>query len=470
MMDPAIYDEADSFRDSISTISKDGNRNWIFPKKPKGRFYNKRTLFSYFLLAVMFVGPFIKLNGHPFMLLNVVERKFILFGIAFWPQDFYLFVLAMLTFVVFIIVFTALFGRLWCGWACPQTIFMEMVFRKIEYWIEGDAAQQKALKNAPPSPEKFRKRILKGSIFFLISFIIANTFLAYIIGIDELKQIVLDDPFNHVGGLIAILVFTFVFFAVYMRFREQACLIVCPYGRLQGVLLDKNSVVIAYDYKRGEPRGKLQKTAESKFGDCIDCHQCVNVCPTGIDIRNGTQLECVNCTACIDACDGIMDKIKKPQGLIRYTSENSIAEGTKFQITGRIKAYSFVLFVLLTTLLSLLIMRSDVESTILRTPGMIYQQQNDSIYSNLYTVNLINKTFDQMPVEIKLVQPSGSVKWVGDGITKLDGQGSADGEFFVMINQNQIVDARLPIVLEVKSGNKLIETIKTNFIGPVKIK
>ena len=470
MMDPAIYDEADSFRDSISTISKDGNRNWIFPKKPKGRFYNRRTLFSYFLLAVMFVGPFIKLNGHPFMLLNVVERKFILFGIAFWPQDFYLFVLAMLTFVVFIIVFTALFGRLWCGWACPQTIFMEMVFRKIEYWIEGDAAQQKALKNAPASPAKFRKRILKGSIFFLISFIIANTFLAYIIGIDELKQIVLDDPFNHVGGLIAILVFTFVFFAVYMRFREQACLIVCPYGRLQGVLLDKNSVVIAYDYKRGEPRGKLQKTAESKFGDCIDCHQCVNVCPTGIDIRNGTQLECVNCTACIDACDGIMDKIKKPQGLIRYTSENAIAEGTKFQITGRIKAYSFVLFVLLTTLLSLLIMRSDVESTILRTPGMIYQQQNDSIYSNLYNVNLINKTFDQMPIDIKLVSPKGNVKWVGDGITKLEGQGSADGEFFVMINQNQIVNARLPIVLEVKSGNKLIETIKTNFIGPVKIK
>ena len=470
MMDPAIYDEADSFRDSISTISKDGNRNWIFPKKPKGRFYNRRTLFSYFLLAVMFVGPFIKLNGHPFMLLNVVERKFILFGIAFWPQDFYLFVLAMLTFVVFIIVFTALFGRLWCGWACPQTIFMEMVFRKIEYWIEGDAAQQKALKNAPPSPEKFRKRILKGSIFFLISFIIANTFLAYIIGIDELKQIVLDDPSNHVGGLIAILVFTFVFFAVYMRFREQACLIVCPYGRLQGVLLDKNSVVIAYDYKRGEPRGKLQKTAESKFGDCIDCHQCVNVCPTGIDIRNGTQLECVNCTACIDACDGIMDKIKKPHGLIRYTSENAIAEGTKFQITGRIKAYSFVLFVLLTTLLSLLIMRSDVESTILRTPGMIYQQQNDSIYSNLYNVNLINKTFDQMPIDIKLVSPKGSVKWVGNGITKLEGQGSADGEFFVMINQNQIVNARLPIVLEVKSGNKLIETIKTNFIGPVKIK
>jgi cytochrome c oxidase accessory protein FixG len=469
-MDPAIYDEADSFRDSISTISKDGNRNWIFPKKPKGRFYNRRTLFSYFLLAVMFVGPFIKLNGHPFMLLNVVERKFILFGIAFWPQDFYLFVLAMLTFVVFIIVFTALFGRLWCGWACPQTIFMEMVFRKIEYWIEGDAAQQKALKNAPPSPEKFRKRILKGSIFFLISFIIANTFLAYIIGIDELKQIVLDDPSNHVGGLIAILVFTFVFFAVYMRFREQACLIVCPYGRLQGVLLDKNSVVIAYDYKRGEPRGKLQKTAESKFGDCIDCHQCVNVCPTGIDIRNGTQLECVNCTACIDACDGIMDKIKKPHGLIRYTSENAIAEGTKFQITGRIKAYSFVLFVLLTTLLSLLIMRSDVESTILRTPGMIYQQQNDSIYSNLYNVNLINKTFDQMPIDIKLVSPKGSVKWVGNGITKLEGQGSADGEFFVMINQNQIVNARLPIVLEVKSGNKLIETIKTNFIGPVKIK
>jgi cytochrome c oxidase accessory protein FixG len=349
-MDPAIYDEADSFRDSISTISKDGNRNWIFPKQPKGRYYNRRTIFSYFLLAVMFVGPFIKLNGHPFMLLNVVERKFILFGIAFWPQDFYLFVLAMLTCVVFIIVFTALFGRLWCGWACPQTIFMEMVFRKIEYWIEGDAVQQKALKNAPPSAAKFRKRFFKASIFFLISFIIANTFLAYIIGIDQLKHIVVDNPSNHLGGLFTILAFTFVFFAVYMRFREQACLIVCPYGRLQGVLLDKNSVVIGYDYKRGEPRGKLSKLGDSKFGDCIDCHQCVNVCPTGIDIRNGTQLECVNCTACIDACDTIMDKINKPKGLVRYTSENAIADGTKFKITGRIKAYSFVLFLLLTKL------------------------------------------------------------------------------------------------------------------------
>jgi cytochrome c oxidase accessory protein FixG len=469
-MDPVIYDDEGSFRDSFNTITKDGNRNWIFPKQPKGRYYNRRTIFSYFLLAVMLVGPFIKLNGHPFMLLNVVERKFILFGIAFWPQDFYLFVLAMLTFVVFIIVFTALFGRLWCGWACPQTIFMEMVFRKIEYWIDGDAVKQKALKNAPPSVTKFRKRFLKTSIFFLISFIIANTFLAYIIGIDELKQIVLDDPSNHVGGLIAILVFTFVFFAVYMRFREQACLIVCPYGRLQGVLLDKNSVVIAYDYKRGEPRGKLQKTCESKFGDCINCHQCVNVCPTGIDIRNGTQLECVNCTACIDACDGIMDKIKKPHGLIRYTSENAIAEGTKFHITGRIKAYSFVLFVLLTTLLSLLIIRSDVESTILRTPGMIYQQQNDSIYSNLYTVNLINKTFNQLPVEIRMVSPKGSVKWIGNGITKLDEQGSANGEFFLMINQKEIVTARMPIVLELRSGDKVLEIIKTNFIGPVKIK
>ncbi|MFM7016747.1 MAG: cytochrome c oxidase accessory protein CcoG [Bacteroidota bacterium] len=466
-MDPDIYDETDSFRDSIATISKDGNRNWIFPKQPKGRYYNRRTLFSYFLLAVMFVGPFIKLNGHPFMLLNVVERKFILFGIAFWPQDFYLFVLAMLTFVVFIIVFTALFGRLWCGWACPQTIFMEMVFRKIEYWIEGDAAQQKSLKNAPASAAKFRKRFLKGSIFFLISFIIANTFLAYIIGIDELNDIVFDNPLNHIGGLLTLLIFTFVFFAVYMRFREQACIIVCPYGRLQGVLLDKNSVVIGYDYKRGEPRGKLSKNGETKFGDCIDCHQCVNVCPTGIDIRNGTQLECVNCTACIDACDTVMDKIKKPQGLIRYTSENAIADGSKFQITGRIKAYSFVLLVLLTTLVSLLVMRSDVESTILRTPGLVYQMQTDGLVSNLYTVNLINKTFDKMPIEIHLVSPKGKVKWVGNGITKLDGQGSGDGEFFVMINQKDILTARTQIVLELRSGNTVLEKIKTNFIGPV---
>lgn len=463
-IDKPAMDE--SFRDSVATISKEGKRNWIYPKKPKGPFYNKRTIVSIFLLVLMFGGPFLKINGHPLMLFNVLERKFIIFGIAFWPQDFHLFVLAMLTFIVFIILFTVLFGRLWCGWACPQTIFMEMVFRKIEYWIEGDFMQQKALNAQGPNPVKFRKKALKHILFFSISFLIANTFLAYIIGIDKLKEIIFDDPSNHAGGLTAITLFTGVFYGVYTKFREQACIVVCPYGRLQGVLLDPNSVVIGYDYRRGEPRGKLRKGEERSLGDCIDCHQCVQVCPTGIDIRNGTQLECVNCTACIDACDSIMEHIGKPKGLIRYTSENAIAKKEKFKVTTRIIGYSVVLAILAGTLITLLAIRSDVEATILRTPGMLYQQQPGNRVSNLYNIKIVNKTFHSMPVELRLAEPAGSIKWVGDGIRQLGEQDIAEGAFFAVLDKSVIQSSKIKLRIEVISNGKVVDEVKSGFIGP----
>lgn len=467
-MDKPIDPEG-SFRDSVATISQEGKRNWIYPKKPNGSYYNRRTLFSLLLLILLFGGPFLKYNGHPLMLFNLLERKFIVFGIAFWPQDFHLFVLAMLTFIVFIILFTALFGRLWCGWACPQTIFMEMVFRKIEYWIEGDYRQQKILNEESPNPVKFRKKFLKNIVFFLLSFLIANTFLAYIIGIEQLETIVLDDPANHAGGLISLLLFTAVFYGVYTRFREQACIVVCPYGRLQGVLLDKNSVVIAYDYKRGEPRGKLNRAETiSKNGDCIDCHQCVRVCPTGIDIRNGTQLECINCTACIDACDAIMDNINKPHGLVRYTSEQSIATGQRFKITGRIIAYSMVLTILLGTLGTLLLLRTDVETTILRTPGMLYQKLPGEKVSNLYNVKIVNKTFHEIPVRLEVSEPKGKLQWVGEGVSILKQQEIAEGEFFIVLDQKDILTSKKSVKLKILAGEKLIEEIETNFIGPVK--
>jgi len=407
-----------------------------------------------------------KLNGHPFILLNIIERKFILFGIAFWPQDFHLFGLAMLTFIVFIILFTALFGRIWCGWACPQTIFMEMVFRKIEYLIEGDYMQQKALNAESPNPRKLRKKILKNSIFFLISFIIANTFLAYIIGVDELFKIITDPPSQHLGGLISLTIFTLVFYGVYTKFREQACIVVCPYGRLQGVLLDKNSVVIAYDYNRGEPREKLHKGQERKAGDCIDCHQCVQVCPTGIDIRHGTQLECINCTACIDACDSIMEKIDKPLGLIRYTSENAISKGIKFKVTGRIIAYSVVLFILLGSLITLLAIRSDIEATILRTPGMLYQELADKKVSNLYNIKIVNKTFQDLPISVKIIEPKGEVKWVGRGIDSLNEQDISEGEMFIILDQASILTNKTKLKIQILSNDKLMDEVETNFIGP----
>ncbi|MDO9261255.1 MAG: cytochrome c oxidase accessory protein CcoG, partial [Flavobacteriaceae bacterium] len=304
----------ESFRDSIATIDEKGKRNFIFPKKPKGVFYKYRTYLAWVLILFMFASPFIKINGNQFLLFNILERKFNIFGFPFWPQDFHLLVISLLVSIVFIILFTVIFGRIFCGWLCPQTIFMEMVFRKIEYLIEGDRPQQIKLDKQAWNLEKFSKKAGKWTVFFIVSFIISNVFLAYLIGGDILLEHIKDGPVNHLSTFVYLLIFTAVFYFVFAWFREQACIIVCPYGRLQGVLLDNKSINVVYDYVRGEStsgRQKLRKNEDRKtagYGDCIDCKQCVQVCPTGIDIRNGTQLECVNCTACIDACDDIMDK------------------------------------------------------------------------------------------------------------------------------------------------------------------
>lgn len=458
----------ESFRDSIATISKDGKRSWIYPKRPSGRFYRSRTLFSVVLLVLLFSGPFMTWNGHPFLLLNVLERKFILFGVPFWPQDFFLFVLAMLTFFVFIILFTAIFGRVWCGWACPQTIFMEMVFRKIEYWIEGDAGRQRQLDAAPWDAQKVGKKMAKHSLFLLLSFLIANTFLAYIIGISQLDLLVKEGPFTHAGSFFALTAFTGVFYGVYARFREQACLVVCPYGRLQGVLLDRNSVVIAYDYKRGEPREKFHRDQPRSAGNCIDCHQCVDVCPTGIDIRNGTQLECVNCTACIDACDHVMDKVGFNKGLIRYTSENTIAERTKFKVTHRIIGYSVLLVVLFGALVTLLAFRSDVETTLLRTPGQLYQRLPDGRFSNLYNLQIANKTFKDIPLKVELEHPlpGSEVRFVGASLDSVMKDSLEEAVLFIVLPESAIRGLKTPISVKIISQGRQIDRVTTNFMGP----
>jgi len=299
-----------------------------------------------------------------------------------------------------------------------------------------------------------------------LAFIIANTFLAYIIGVDQMKLLVTEGPAIHFVGFGALVVFTAVFYGVYARFREQACIVVCPYGRLQGVLLDRNSVVIAYDYSRGEPRGKIHKEEKRTNGDCIDCHQCVSVCPTGIDIRNGTQLECVNCSACIDACNTIMDKVNLPQGLIRYTSENSIADKKKFKITTRIIGYAIVLLLLLTSLVVLLSLRTDVESTILRTPGQLYQTVDSVHVSNLYNIQLVNKTFEDLEIRIVLDKPEGEIKFVGNSIGTLKKDGMIEGVFFVILPTKSLTSIKTPVYLNVISGDKVVSHIKTNFLGP----
>lgn len=461
-------EEAEGFRDSISTVDESGKRVWIFPKKPKGAFFNKRKIVSYALLLLLFAGPYITINGEPMILLNVLERKFVFFGQIFWPQDLHIFALAMIIGIVFVTLFTVVFGRFFCGWVCPQTIFMEMVFRRIEYWIEGDWNHQKKLRKAPWNREKIVKKFSKHFLFWMISFLIANTFLAYVIGYRELFSIIGDNPKNHVGGLIAIVIFTTIFYLVFAKMREQVCTVVCPYGRLQGVLLDDRSLAVAYDYVRGENRAKFRKNedrTETGKGDCIDCNQCVHVCPTGIDIRNGTQLECVNCTACIDACDHMMESVGLEKGLIRYASKEGIENKSRFKFTKRVKAYSAVLLLLIGILVALMVSRSDFEATVLRTRGTLFQELEDNKISNIYDFTLVNKTNRAFPVEIKLIEGKGEVEIIGKAI-KLKEQGEAKGKFMILIDRDQLDSRKTELVVGIFSNGELVDKIKTSFIAP----
>nr|MBP6316130.1 4Fe-4S binding protein [Chitinophagaceae bacterium] len=502
-MSAIINPDENNYRDTITTVEKDGSRKWIFAKKPKGWFYNARTITSIFYLLVFFGLPFLQYEGEPLFMLNVVERKFIIFGLHFGVQDLIVFGLAMLTFVVFVVLFTVVFGRLFCGWACPQTIFMEMVFRKIEYWIDGDAQQQRNLRNSTWTTLKIRKRLLKHFLFFLVSFAISNTFLAYIIGMPALKKIITEPITVHILGFFAIVIFTFVFYAVYAFFREQICIVACPYGRLQGVMLDKKSILVAYDYVRGEPRGKMSKEkqestppkalhedgshctgkcdnctkihepvlvaepAVKEMGDCIDCKACVLVCPTGIDIRNGTQLECINCTACIDACDDIMVKIHKPKGLIRYTSEDMIVNKKKAGITPRIIAYSAVLLILIGILSFTFMSHSVVDASILRTPGQFYQEHPDGTISNLYNFKVANKRNKPMEIHFVLRNANGKIELIGHEKIEVPVGGEKQGQLFIRIPLRSIHEKKSSLEVDIFDGNELITTSKTTFMAPV---
>ncbi len=465
--------EQENFRDSIGTIDEEGKRAWIFPKKPSGRYYEYRKYVSYFLLTFLFAAPFVKINGNQFLMFNVLERRFNIFGFPFWPQDFHLFVISMIIGVIFVALFTVAFGRIFCGWMCPQTIFMEMVFRRIEYWIDGDRGAQIKLDRQPWNAEKIRKRSIKWLIFFIISFLIANVFLAYLIGSDKLIAYITDGPLQHVSTLISLLIFTAVFYFVFAWFREQVCIIACPYGRMQGVLLDNKSIIVAYDHERGEAekgRKKWRKNEDREalgYGDCIDCFQCVNVCPTGIDIRNGTQLECVNCTACIDECDTIMEKVNLPKGLIRYASEDEITKKEKFKFTPRLKGYTAVLTILIGVLVGMLFLRNDLEANILRLPGQLYEHKEGNIISNVYTYKLVNKTTKAVEdVSFKLLSHKGNIKLVRNDNFQVPAQDLAEGTLFIEINNAAIKSDKEKVKIGVYSGQKLIETTMTAFLSP----
>ena len=460
----ATFDHDERFRDRMPSVTEKGKRNWIYAWKPEGKWYNLRSILSLFYIVLFFSLPFIRIKGNPALQINIVEGKFSILGAIFWPQDFFIFGVGMVTMVIFIYLFTMIYGRIFCGWACPQTIFMEMIFRKIEWLIEGNPNKQRALNKGPWTNEKIIKKTIKHIVFFGLSFVIANFFLMYIIGYRDLYEIIREPVSQHFGGFVALLIFTFAFYIVYAFAREIVCTIICPYGRLQGVLLDKNSIIVAYDYIRGEPRGKGKRPHEG-LGDCIDCKQCVVVCPTGIDIRNGTQLECVNCTACIDACNHIMDRVGLQRGLIRYASENEIAEGKKFSFTGRMKAYTVVLFLLVSGLSFMLATRDDVDVTVMRAKGMLFQEVGTDSLSNLYQMTLVNKTHKEVKVEVKVDNFPATLKFVGHSDLKTPAEGQSDATFFIVLPKSAIKSRDSRLELGVYQDGKKITTRKTSFLG-----
>ena len=467
-MNEVELQQAKTYRDRVSTVTETGDRNWVFASKARGFFTNLRKYFAWFYLAIFFIIPLIYVNDMPLVMFNIPEAKFIIFGKIFWPQDFFVLAISMITGIVFIALFTVIFGRLFCGWACPQTIFMEFVFRKIEWAIEGSSNEQRKLRTLPWTARKIRIKLAKHSIFMAVSLLISHTFLAYIFGYKEVIVMMTEPISNHSGLFGGLVIFTLLFYAVYAYVRDIICTTICPYGRLQSVLFDKDTMQIAYDYKRGEERGFLRKNETRKDGDCIDCSKCVQVCPTGIDIRNGLQMECVGCTACVDACDEVMHKVGFEKGLIRYASENEIEGKGKFHFNRRVKSYTFLLISLFGFIAFLVAKQRPVDTIISRVKGQLFQEVGKDSVSNLFSAKIINKTNKPKVLDLRLEGSHGRIKWLSNSEKVIQRESKDELTFFVVLPNTEVQKRKIDISIAVYGNNKKIEQVKTTFLGPFK--
>jgi cytochrome c oxidase accessory protein FixG len=470
-------EDHETFRNELASVARDGRRRWIYARQPSGRFYRARTVVSVLLIGFLFAAPFVTVNGQPLMKLNVLERQFVLLGVFFRPQDFYLVVLIALSVLVTILLATVVIGRVWCGWLCPQTVFMEMLFRKLEYLIEGSAELQLRRDRGPWTRERIVRKGIKHAVFYALSFLIANVFLAWIIGARALWAIVTDPPSEHLAGLVSIVIFSFVFYLVFVRFREQACVLACPYGRMMSALTDSRTITVTYDVVRGEPRGRMLRGAQRDAGaqgDCIDCHQCVTVCPTGMDIRDGIQLECVTCAACIDACDAVMTKIGRPAGLIRLTSHDAVAHSApgasaaRRRPAARALAYAAVWLVLVSTVAVLLARRPDLDVLILRQPGTLYATDADGDFANFYSVEALNRTASPARFSIEVVQPSGATVTTLGPLGDVGPYGVAEGRLMLRLPAGHVSGASTPVRFAVRAADGSVQTIDSAFLGPAR--
>jgi cytochrome c oxidase accessory protein FixG len=451
-------------RATPTTINQDGSRMFLHPADVKGFFTTYRRLFAWLLIAIYVSLPWIPVNGHPAVFLDVINRRFHLFGLSFAAQDLWMafFFITGLGFSLFFI--TSLLGRIWCGWACPQTVFLENVYRRVERLIEGDAAARKKLDRQGWDGEKITKRVIKNGIFFAISSIIAHLFLAYFISIPELYYWISHSPLEHWGAFLFVFIASTIIFLNFAWFREQLCLVICPYGRLQSALIDDDSLIIGYDEKRGEPRGPAKKEG---VGDCINCFRCVQVCPTGIDIRQGLQMECVGCANCIDACNTIMTKLSRPKGLIRYDSQNGLAGKKRRYLRPRTLIYTVLMLIGAAAFtLSAMQLRS-ANMNVVRMSGAPYFL-TDAGVRNQYQVRVINKTNETKTYKIVCDAEGQTYTMEGneDGITVPPMGEEVRPVIISILRDNYTGKFPLKLSLVAPDGEQTIITREAEFLGP----
>ena len=447
---------------SLYNIDATGKRHRIYPQDITGKFTRIRTKLAYLLILIYLLPPWLKINGLPVIQLNIPDRQFVLFGSIFWPQDVQYLVFIFILAGLFLFFITALLGRVWCGWACPQTIFLEFVLRRIEYWIEGNRTDQIKLDKSPWTPSKFTKKAIKHLLFLLVAAVVSNTFLAYFTGVDSLLQWISSPPWENWTAFLFMLFFLFAFYFDLAHFQEQYCILVCPYARFQSALIDSQTIQVMYDPRRGEPRGRRSKVT----GDCIDCSACIRACPTGIDIRNGSQLECIGCTRCIDACDRIMTRIKKPKGLIRYESELGLAGEKPSVMRPRIIIYILILTIITGSFFWVLSNRPLVEHQLIKPKGVPFTLISQNQVSNHFSLRLINKDLKQH--RIRLAQQGGEDVSLIVPISPytLKANSTYRLAFFMIVPRDKLSAGRLKIPLQVFIDDVAQENIELVFIGP----
>jgi len=449
----------------LPTLNEDGSRRWIRPKPAHGTFFVRRQATAYALMLVFFLIPYLRMNGKPLVLLNLPRREFTLFGTTFLPTDTLLLMLLMMTIVITIFLLTALFGRVWCGWGCPQTVYMEFLFRPIERWIEGGRSGSLMLDARGWRGHLAVRRLAKYGVYGVLALFLAHTFLAYFVGVEQLAVWARRSPVEHPTSFAIIALVSGAIMFDFTYFREQTCLVACPYGRWQSALLDRQSLIVAYDYTRGEPRKKGKLRAEPA-GDCIDCGACVITCPTGIDIRDGLQMECIHCTQCADACDAIMDKVGKPRGLIRYSSSAALAGERVKRLRPRVVLYPAALTLTLGGFVFALSTKAPADVTLLRGMGEPYTIEADGRVANQLRVKIANRSNADHKYTIEVQPVAGANVVVPVNPLPVATGRTETTPLFILLPPDAFHEGERRVALMISDGAGYRETLTYRLVGP----